>query len=82
MQISASNLLIAAQQASAQQPKPATSFGATLQANPAAETKPGFEDLPLKRAEARAVTRSPGDEPKPTVPAQVSRPGANLDIRI
>jgi hypothetical protein len=82
MQISASNLLIASQQASAQQPKATTSFAATLPANPAAETNPGFEDLPLKKADAPATTRSSGDAPKPTVPVQASRPGANLDIRI
>jgi hypothetical protein len=85
MQISASNLLIASQQtqAPAQQPKSAATFAAALKANPAAEPKPAFEDLPLKRADAPAATASAAaDAAKPAVTAQAARPGANLDIRI
>lgn len=82
MQISASNLLAAQQtQAAAQQPKPAPSFAAALKADPAVETKAGFEPLPLKKVAAAASPEpAPGEDANPA--ARPSRPGANLDIRI
>jgi len=85
MQISASNLLLAAQQTQAQspQPKAIASFAAALKPDQAPDAKPGFDALPLKKM-ASPVTSEPAaqDPAKQAGAAAPTRPGANLDIRI
>jgi hypothetical protein len=85
MQISASNLLLASQQtqAPAPQQKPAASFVAALKVDQAPNPKPGFDALPLKKAATQAtVAPAVQDAPKQAAGTPISRPGANLDIRI
>ena len=86
MQISASNLLLAAQQAQGQVPHQKTgvaSFAAALKPDQAQAAKPGFDALPLKKIAAPGapdpVTQ---DLTKPAGAGAATRPGANLDIRI
>ena len=85
MQISASNLLLASQQAQVQTPqqKAVASFAAALKPDQASATKPGFDTLPLKKVAAPAVPQAAAqDLPKQAAAVPATRPGANLDIRI
>jgi hypothetical protein len=75
MQISAANLLIAAQQGAKAAPRSDGAFAATL-----AKDKPGFEPLAFKPVETAA---HPAPQAKPPAPPTASAPiGSQIDIRV
>ena len=83
MQISASNLLLASQQAQGQSPHPKAvpSFTAALKPDQVSDAKPGFDALPLKKVSPPATDAAQG-QARQAAAAPATRPGANLDIRI